>query len=202
MNKFHIKKLDNEEIPKEISKEINEHLKSMAKEYDNRIFNDICMVLAKYRMFFTTEDIKELFLKATYFDEILENMGFDSYKGVKTNMAKQKKTMSEIKEAFKIVINGESYRKINNCTLAEYKRYEKLIQELIDNHEKYRWHDLIKDPTDLPNNYETVLCYSPKIGYVLLYRKDDWWRDCDEDYFYTTTKASTIVNKWRYIDDE
>lgn len=75
------------------------------------------------------------------------------------------------------------------------------LQKLIDRHYKYHWHNLIEDKLDLPIEGETVLCWTAKDGYLTMYRKGEWWIKTEDDELYSTTRHTTYVKGWKYIEE-
>lgn len=74
------------------------------------------------------------------------------------------------------------------------------LQELIDNQEKHRWHNLAENNFDLPKDYETVLCWTARDGYLTMYRKGEWWRKTEDDDIYSTTGSAAYVKGWKYVE--
>lgn len=76
----------------------------------------------------------------------------------------------------------------------------KVVQELIDKQEKYRWHDLRKDPNDLPNESLGCLVCMSKNGYsphwFASYNKE---RECWLDGIDWGRKLDKVI-AWKYIE--
>lgn len=45
----------------------------------------------------------------------------------------------------------------DDCKDCEHKSFFKMAIKALEKHDKYRWHDLTKDPEDVPNDKELVL---------------------------------------------
>ena len=79
-----------------------------------------------------------------------------------------------------------------------------VLQELIDKEDKYRWHDLRKDPNDLPRNLlgkELLICRKSSCGtnyYDLCYHDKKGFNYCDSEYgdIYLDN-----VLAWKYIEE-
>lgn len=75
--------------------------------------------------------------------------------------------------------------------------------EALEDAEKYKWHDLRKDPYDLPDaeygESDTVLCQKEIGTYILLYFDGGNWcyptGEC-----YERNKDSQKIIAWRYIE--
>lgn len=83
-----------------------------------------------------------------------------------------------------------------------------LLKGLIDKEEKYRWHDLRKNPNDLPSESVTVLLifdYCGKHYIVGKCYKDDkypWYVDIDDcPYADQVIEEFEKIIAWKYIEE-
>lgn len=99
--------------------------------------------------------------------------------------------------------NLEAYKYIDLATYVD--DLEKYCDELEKNIEKYRWHDLRKNPYDVPNsvldkddrwNYNYISCNSSG-GIRCRYLKTE--PHCDSDYIFEVLESEDTV-AWREIE--
>lgn len=79
------------------------------------------------------------------------------------------------------------------------------LQELVDKEEKYRWHDLTKDPKDLPKCKQKVLVYRQvrenEYEYAIDYNCNDHdGIDCHYEVWESDLIGYTVL-KWKYIEE-
>lgn len=65
---------------------------------------------------------------------------------------------------------------------------------------KPRWHDLRKDPNDLPKEWDRVLMETLRSETVVGYVSDDYWYIDYDDQFIFCGTGSPYVKAWREIE--
>ena len=93
------------------------------------------------------------------------------------------------KEALKAVMRGE------------YAKADEVIIEALEKADKYRWHDLRKDPTDLPPHGKVVIVFTEGFGFgasIYTHTIGHWNEDKEEWRF--DTLAYPILIAWREIE--
>lgn len=72
--------------------------------------------------------------------------------------------------------------------------------DALDKEEKYKRHDLRKNPNDLPEMYEPVLLEVLRFGAVVAWVGRDYWYIDYDDEFPLCEKGSPRAVAWKYID--
>ena len=104
-------------------------------------------------------------------------------------------TIKEAIEQFKERLAITDYRK----QIPEYYEAIEMAVDAIEKADKYRWHDLRKNPDDLPedNGYG-------KSEYVLVMIGTPEWYSCEWAYYHHDKKLWSIYEQnvfaWRYIE--
>lgn len=108
----------------------------------------------------------------------------------------------------------KEHKQDRDWTKESYSAKEDL-QELVDKEEKYRWHDLQKDPSDLPSGREWVLAmFKDDTDFILAPRVADYvgkqtpittsenWIiiDLDDDFNLSEYHRNLKCIAWKYID--
>lgn len=96
-------------------------------------------------------------------------------------------------------VDGDVYDDMSKAN--EILQLNKIVSKALKKADKYRWHDLRKNPDDLPEPNE----YNES-GYVavMIDRRPHWWDDWDQDYYNHEKKEwakyEQNVRAWRYIE--
>lgn len=112
-------------------------------------------------------------------------------------MNKYQEAFDNLKETMK-----DFHQKTNSeVTNKEFKNWTTL-QELIDKQDKYHWHDLLKDPNDLPNIGEKVLCATGNKGgrEVQIYRGSHL-NSRNESVWKWKHNTHKLPIAWKYIEE-
>lgn len=112
-------------------------------------------------------------------------------------------TNKEAIEMFKAIMKAEIERIPSHCgvdRIDEILELNKCVIEAIEKADKYRWHDLRKNPDDLPEAIEG----SYVSEYVLVMIGTPGWNNCEWAYYrhnhkeWSTYEQNIIA--WRYIE--
>ena len=82
----------------------------------------------------------------------------------------------------------------------ELLQLNKIVSKALEKSDKYRWHDLRKNPDDLPEADE----YGYGSEYVLVMIGTPEWNDCEWAYYNHNTRLWSTYEQnifaWRYIE--
>lgn len=114
--------------------------------------------------------------------------------------------MNKYQEALDYLIeNIKMLNKHSDGAFCEPNYSKSVIQELINKQEKYKWHDLRKDPMDVPNVGEKVLCATDDKGgrEVQMFREARIYENNNGEICWSwtwehNTEKSPIA--WKYIE--
>ena len=105
-------------------------------------------------------------------------------------------TIKEAIEQFKERLAITDYRK----QIPEYYEAIEMAVEALEKADKYRWHDLRKNPDDLPE----AICGGYESEYVLVMIGTPEWNSWEQAYYHHGTRLWTTdeqnVFAWRYIE--
>ena len=95
--------------------------------------------------------------------------------------------------------NKEAIEMFKTISIVEILKLNKIVIDALEKADKYRWHDLRKNPDDLPedNGYG-------KSEYVLVMIGTPEWYSCEWAYYSHNAKMWSIYEQnvfaWRYIE--
>ena len=95
--------------------------------------------------------------------------------------------------------NKEAIEMFKTISIVEILKLNKIVIDALEKADKYRWHDLRKNPDDLPedNGYG-------KSEYVLVMIGTPEWYSCEWAYYHHDKKLWSIYEQnvfaWRYIE--
>lgn len=112
--------------------------------------------------------------------------------------------LAEVGEGKNLVCHPDEngyYHGVYGEILIDSEEDLKHLEDALKRKKEYEWHDLRKNPNDLPELYEPVLLKTLKSGYCVAYvDKDyDWYVDCHDEFNFCE-KGSVYAVAWRYIE--
>ena len=96
--------------------------------------------------------------------------------------------------------NKEAIEMFKTISIVEILKLNKIVIDALEKSDKYRWHDLRKNPDDLPEaidgGYES--------DYVLVMIGTPEWNDWEQAYYHHGEKMWSTYDQnvfaWRYIE--
>lgn len=117
--------------------------------------------------------------------------------------------MNKCKEAlehFETLFTDNSYYKQFDNSFVPFNEDKEALYELIDKEEKYRWHDLRKNPNDLPKKDGIYLIYTEAL-IPFGYNKSEIFKNyyvreyySDKNMFANIIRNDFVV-AWKYIEE-
>ena len=96
--------------------------------------------------------------------------------------------------------NKEAIEMFKTISIVEILKLNKIVIDALEKADKYRWHDLRKNPDDLPEGFECGY----ESEYVLVMIGTPEWNSWEQAYYHHDKKMWSTYDQnvfaWRYIE--